>query len=195
VQPSLHQIAWSTPAGQLLAIEPRQDEVAQHAAALAVAYNDPHNAPLMGHTALISAGDVIEHYGSVAEDGGHNFLVFLDGELVADADLRNVSDSAAEFAFMVAAPAAQGKGLGTKIATMVHAFAFSELQLDRVYASVVPHNAASRRVFEKLGYAIDASPAARAYADEPGDITLALDRRAFERSHASQIAEIQIARR
>ena len=72
---------------------------------------------------------------------------------------------------------------------------FTQLGLERVYASVAPDNAASRRVFEKLGYALDASAAARAYADDPDDVTLALDRPAFERSHAAQIAEIQIAMR
>jgi RimJ/RimL family protein N-acetyltransferase len=195
VQPTLYQLTWSTPAGQLLAIEPHRHEVVPHAAVLATAYNDPHNAPLLGHTELLSADDVIEHYESVAAGGGHNFLVFVDGALVGDADLRKVSGAAAEFAFMVAAPAAQGKGLGTKIATLVHAFAFGRLGLGRVYASIIPRNAASRRALEKLGSVADESPRARAYADEPGDIILVLDRLVFERAYASQIAEIRIATR
>jgi len=174
-------------------VEPRSDEVAQHAAVLTAAYNDPHNAPLLGHTEAMTEADVIAHYAEVSDDGGHNFLVFRDGRLVADADLRDVSDGAAVFAFLVAAVAAQGQGLGTKIATMIHAFAFAQLRLDRVYASVVPDNVASRRVLDKLGYAVDPSPAARVHADEPGDIILVLDRSTFERSNAPQLAEIQIA--
>jgi hypothetical protein len=75
---------------------------------------------------------------------------------------------------------------------MIHAFGFRELQLAHIYASVVPHNVASRRVFEKLGYVVDDSPAARAFADEPGDVTLALDRASFERAHASTLAAIRI---
>jgi RimJ/RimL family protein N-acetyltransferase len=195
VQPPRHRIAWSTPAGELLAIEPRSEELAHHAAALAAAYNDPHNAPLLGHTEPMTEDDVIEHYASVADGGGYNFLVFRDGALVADADLRHVAGGAAEFAFLVAAVTAQGQGLGTRIAMMIHAFAFAQLGLDRVYASIVPGNVASRRVFDKLGYAIDASPAARTYADEPGDITMVVERPAFERSHAAAMAEIRIAMR
>ena len=59
---------------------------------------------------------------------------------------------------------------------------FAQLGLARVYASIVPHNAASRRVFEKLGYTVDASPAARGYADDPGDVTMVIDRATFERN-------------
>src|SRR5689334_1625131 len=167
VQP-LCQITWTTPAGRLVAIEPRPDEVARHAGALAAAYNDPHNAPLLGHSEDVDEDDVADHYADVAAAGGHNFLVFLDGALVADGDLRKVGGGAAEFAFMVAAPAAQGKGLGTRVALMIHGFGFGRLGLERIYASIIPHNTASRRVFEKLGYRVDDSSAARVYADEPG---------------------------
>ena len=189
----LCQIAWRTPAGRLLAIEPRPDEVVRHAAALAAAYNDPRNAPLLGHTEDVDEDDVIAHYADVAAAGGHNFLVFVGGELAGDADLRKVGGGAAEFAFMIASPAAQGKGLGTRVALMIHAYGFGRLGLERIYASIIPGNAASRRVFEKLGYQVDASPAARAYADEPGDITMAIDRATFERSHAQAMAEIELA--
>jgi RimJ/RimL family protein N-acetyltransferase len=192
VQP-LCQITWVTAAGRLVAIEPRPDEVVRYAEVLAAAYNDPRNAPLLGHTEDVDPDDVVAHYADVAQAGGHNFLVFDEDVLVADADLRKVGGGGAEFAFMVASPAAQGKGLGTRIATMVHAFGFGRLGLERIYASIIPGNAASRRVFEKLGYQVDASPAARAYADEPGDITMGLDRAAFERSHAQAMAEIAIA--
>jgi len=190
-----YQITWSTPVGTLLAVEPDDDELARSAAALSVAYNDPHNAPLLGHAEVLSERDVISHYGEVARAGGHNFLVFRDGALVADADLRHVANGTAEFAFMVAQVSAQGQGLGTRLATMVHAYAFQILRLRRIYASVIPANTASRRVFEKLGYAIDNSPIARAWADEPDDLTLRIERASFERSHAAQLAEIQIAAR
>jgi RimJ/RimL family protein N-acetyltransferase len=189
----LYQIRWRTPVGELVAVEPRSDELAHHAAALAAAYNHPRNAPLLGHTADVDPDDVVDHYADIAAAGGHNFLVLLDGALVADGDLRNVRGGAAEFAFLVASPAAQGKGLGTRIATMIHAFAFRRLGLERIYASIIPDNAASRRVFDKLGYAVDDAPAARAYADEPGDVVMAIDRTGFEHRHAEAMAEIAIA--
>jgi len=189
------QLTWTTPNTALVAVEPRPDEVARHAAVLAAAYNDPHNAPLLGHTEPIDAAGVIAHYADVAAGGGHNFLVYGDGALVGDADLRKVSGGAAEFAFLVAAPAAQGKGLGTRIAAMVYTFAFGELGLDRVYASIVPGNTASRRVFDKLGCWLDHSPAARRFADEPDDVVVVIDRASFVQRHAGAMAEIAVAMR
>lgn len=185
----MFRIDWQ--AEGLSAIEPTLDEVRAHAAALAVGYNEPRNAQLMGHTAALEPDEVIEHYADMADEGAHQFLLFADGALAGDADLRGIADGAAEFAFMIGAPAAQGKGLGTKYATMIYAFAFDQLQLHTVYASVVPENVASKRVFEKLGCAVDDSPAARAYADEPGDLVLSVDRATFQRVNAATLAHIR----
>lgn len=185
---SRYAITWH----ELTAIEPTPAELAQHADALSRGYNDPSNAELMGHTAAISPAEVVESYAESIANGMRAFLLFERGALAGDADLRGIRGGSAEFAFMIAAPSAQGKGLGTRFARMVHAFGFATLGLERIYASVVPHNVASRRVFEKLGYVVDDSPAAREYADEPGDIVLALDRASFERANAAAIAELRI---
>ena len=188
------RIAWKTDIGELVAIEPRLSDVATHAAELAGGYNDPVNARLMGHVNAFSAADVVAHYQSMLEEGGRPFLLYLEGQLVGDADLRGVRDRAAEFAFMIAARDQQGKGLGTKFALMVHAFAFTTLGLERVYASIVPENQASRRVFEKLGYTLDHSAEARSFADEAGDVMLVIDRATFERANAAALAQLRIAR-
>jgi RimJ/RimL family protein N-acetyltransferase len=187
-----YQLEWQTPAGVLIAREPSLAEVAPHAPRLAAAYNDPHNALLLGHTAELSPADVIAHYRSLAEEGGRSFLFLRNGALAGDGDLRGVEGGAAELAFLVADPAAQGKGLGTRFALMMHALAFGPLALERIYASVIPENVASRRVFEKLGYTIDDSAAARAYADEYDDIVLSIDRAAFARAHGAAAAEVRI---
>lgn len=188
------RIAWASLGEALVALEPELDEVRPHASVLAAAYNHPHNAPLMGHTSPLVEADVLDHYASLLGSGAHPFLLFCDGALAGDADLRGLASGVAEFAFMIAAPAQQGRGLGTRFATMIHAFAFTRLGLGRVYASVLPQNVASRRAFEKLGYVVDDSPAARSFGD-PGDVTLAIDRATFERRHAAAIAEIEIAAR
>jgi RimJ/RimL family protein N-acetyltransferase len=88
---------------------------------------------------------------------------------------------------MIGAPSAQGRGLGTRYALMVAVFGFRGLGLARIYASVVPANTASRRVFEKLGYVLDTSEAARGFADEPDDLVFAIDRAAFEARDVSAI--------
>jgi RimJ/RimL family protein N-acetyltransferase len=72
---------------------------------------------------------------------------------------------------------------------MVHAFAFTTLALERIYASVIPDNTASRRVFEKLGYAVDETSD---YGDE-GDIVLRLDKRSFLDRYAREVGEIVVA--
>jgi len=112
-----------------------------------------------------------------------------------DADLRGIRDVAAEFAFMIAAREQQGRGLGTKFALMVHACAFGCLGLDRLYASIFPRNLASRRVFEKLGYVLDDSPEARAFAEDAGDVTMVIDRVKFERLHETVLKQFRIAPR
>jgi RimJ/RimL family protein N-acetyltransferase len=186
-----YQIEWN----ELVAIEPTRAELVQHAPALSAGYNEPRNAELMGHTQPIAPGEVVEHYIESIASGMRAFLLFSDGELAGDADLRNVREGTAEFAFMIAAPSAQGKGLGTRFAVMVHAFGFATLGLARIYASVAPANSASLRAFDKLGYTVDAGPAARAFADDPGDVTLVLERALFESKHASALREIQIGLR
>jgi RimJ/RimL family protein N-acetyltransferase len=190
-----YQIEWLTAAGRLVAVEPRPDEIAGHLATLTAAYNDPHNAPLLGHEALLDEQEVLDHYEALLDEGARSFLLFHDGELAGDGDLRNPRDGACEFAFLIAAVGAQGKGLGTRFATMVHAFAFRQLELVRVYASIVPANVASRRVFEKLGYAIDDSATARSFSDAPGDVVMSIDRATFERHCAASLGEISIAPR
>jgi RimJ/RimL family protein N-acetyltransferase len=187
------RIEWSTDAGALVALEPTPDDIAAHAAELAVGYNEPTNASLMGHTDTIEPAEIVEHYADMLAEGARPFLLFRDGELVGDADLRGLRGGSAEFAFMIGARNVQGKGLGTRFAIMIHAFGFATLELARIYASIVPHNTASRRVFEKLGYEVDDSAAARAYADEPGDVVMRIDRASFEQRHAAALAAIRIA--
>ncbi|MEO8704185.1 MAG: GNAT family N-acetyltransferase [Kofleriaceae bacterium] len=163
----MHHIAieW----GGLRAVEPLHDEVLAH---------------------VLVETDVVEHYEQLAAHG-KPFLLFHDGVLAGDGDIRSIGSGAAEFAFLIASPNAQGKGLGTRFATMIHAFAFAYLPIARMYAAVVPQNVASRRVFEKLGYVEDASEAARAFGDA-GDVTLSIDRKTFAARNAAAIAEIRI---
>ncbi len=180
-----YAIAWA----DLTVIEPRLDEVRPHVPRLAAAYNDPRNAPLLGHTTTLDERDVLDHYANLIEAGAHPFLLLEGNELAGDGDIRGIAGGAGEFAFLIAAPAAQGKGLGTRFATMIHALAFTHLGLDALYASVIPENVASRRVFEKLGYRVVESDA---YGDA-GDITLRIERTQFVDLHAVALAEIAIA--
>ena len=190
-----YRIDWTSDAGQLAALEPTPDEVAQYAADLSRGYNDPRNASLMGHADPIDPDEVIELYADATAEGTRSFLLFHAGAFAGDGDLRGLRGGTAEFAFMIGAPSAQGKGLGTRFATMIHAFGFQTVGLHHIYASIVPANTASRRVFEKLGYGLDESKTARGYADEPGDIVMSIDRPAFERVAGAALAQIAIKSR
>lgn len=172
--------------------EPSPTDVERHADTLVRAYNDPKNAPLLGHEDDVDRDEVIEHYAELVEDEAHAFMLFEGEALVGDGDLRGISDGAAELAFLIADPKQQGKGIGTKLALLLTTFGFRVLDLDTIFASVVPANVASRRVFEKLGFWRDDSPRARSFADVPDDIVFALDRAAFERLHGEAVAGIAI---
>lgn len=167
----------------LVALETR--DAAPYAETLAAAYNHPMNAPLLGNTETMTAADVVEHFAEIA----HPFVLLRDGALAGDGDLRNVRGDACEFAFLICDPDAQGRGLGTRFAQMVHVAAFA-LGLEQIFASIVPANVASRRVFDKLGYAVVDD---RAWADEPDDIVMAIDRATFARVNAAAIRAIVTA--
>ena len=187
------RIDWAS--SKLHAYEPTLEELGTYAPALAAAWNDPHNAKLMGHGDVFDVDDVLAHAEAIRAEGGRAFLLFHDGQLAGDADFRGVSKGSAEFAFMVASPSAQGKGLGTRFALMLHRFAFTTLHLTHSYASIDPINTASRRVFEKLGFAVDTGRAARAFADEAGDVVMSIDREAFDQLNAKTFADLSITSR
>lgn len=130
--------------------EPSAAEITQHAATLAQAYNDPHNAPLMGNTETMSSADVVAHYTTMNNAGARQFHLLVDDVLVGDADLRNIDASAhtCEFAFMIAQRTTQGRGWGTRFARMIHQVAFTQLGIERIYVAIVPDNQASRRVLK-----------------------------------------------
>lgn len=178
---------------ELRALEPTRTEVAKAAPRLASFYSEHHNQAMLAHDDASSVRDVVAHYRSLASEGARAFLLELDGELVGDADLRGVDATQAEVAILIGQRAAQGKGLGTRFSVMLHAFAFRALGLRRLYASIIPANAASLRLFAKLGYVRDDSPAARRHADEPADVTLSLTPDVFERLHGAMSSRVRIA--
>jgi RimJ/RimL family protein N-acetyltransferase len=188
-------IEWPRAEALLSAIEPTETEVEEHAAALAAAYNDAHNRAMLTNTAEMSRAEVIAHYAKLASSGSHPFLLYRNEALTGDADFRRIETGRAEFTIMVAARSAQGKGLGTRYGLMLHKLAFWELGLARVYITLVRENTASRRLFEKLGYTLDTSPEARAFADAPTDVSMSLGRLELEKIHHATLEEIRIRER
>jgi len=184
-------ISWDRGTDFLTALPATTTLVAEHAARLAGWYNNANNKDLMANTQDLSAEDVAEVYQALGDEGGHPFLLFRNAELVGDADLRAVeAPERAEFAIMLGERSQQGLGLGTAFSVMVHAYAFGGLNLRRVYLSIVAHNHGARRCYEKVGYVEDSSAEARAYAEDPSDVAMRLDRSVFEARHAALLPRI-----
>jgi RimJ/RimL family protein N-acetyltransferase len=196
---TLWAVEWRGDDG-LTALEPTPAELADASAALAGYYNDPHNRAMMGQDGEpFTAASVVRYYQSFRAQGGRPFLLRFGGAgastLIGDGDLRNLRDGAAEVAILIGDRAVQGRGLGTRCVTMLHAFAFQVLGLERLYISVLPTNPASRRLFEKLGYQVDDSPAARRHIDADTDLTLSVARAEFERRASAGLIHLRVFER
>jgi len=189
------RIEWRFGDTTLVARVPTGVELEEAAPLLADAYADPRNAAMMGHDAAFDAHDVIEHYGQLAEAGGVAFLLYEGERLVGDADLRAIDRDAghAEIAIMLRPiEGTQSRGLGTRFAVMVHAYAFRALGLATVYAAVLADNQPSQRLFVRIGHHPDDSPRARAHVDDESEKTYSIDRETFERLHAAALEAIVI---
>ena len=181
--------------GCLHAFEPTLAEVLAAAPLLAAFYNDRHNSAMMTNTEEASADDVVERFHEMRAAGDRPFLLAQDDELMGDADFRNVQGAEAEFAILVGPRVQQSRGLGTRFAAMLHAAALRVMGFERVYATVIPQNIASRRMLEKVGYQVDQSPRAASFADTEDDIAMSIDRIQFERAHADLLTQVVITTR
>jgi RimJ/RimL family protein N-acetyltransferase len=176
----------------LCAREPSAAQVAKAASQLASFYNDPYNRAMLAHEEALSGRDVVAHYRALAREGARAVLLEIDGRLVGDADLRHLRRDSAEIAILIGDRTLQGKGLGTRFGVMLHALAFGALRLRRVYASIIPANAASLRLFERLGYERDQTPAARRFIEDPDDVVLSLEPERFDSLHGSLAARVRV---
>ena len=177
----------------LRAFEPNPDEVRAAAAQLSSYYNDEHNRAMLTHEDDMSVEEVVAHYTESRERGDRLFLIEQDGVVVGDADFRHFDSESAEYAIMIGARNLQGRGLGRKFTTMLHAWALREMGLARVYVTILPANRASIRLFEQLGYGPDQSLRARSLIDEESDVTLSVERLAFEKQHGATMDGVRFA--
>jgi|SRR5580692_2823123 RimJ/RimL family protein N-acetyltransferase len=179
---------WTVQGALFRVVEPRSAELGLHTTDLAAYYNEPDNRRLMTNEHEFSAEAVAHHFAELRAEGGRPFLLFEDDLLMGDCDLRNIEAGQAEFAILVGARARQGQGKGTLFSVMVHALAFGRLALRTVYASVRPENVGSLRMLQKVGYAVDASPEARRYAEADDDVCLSVSADAFAAGVAGELA-------
>ncbi|MBI2390424.1 MAG: GNAT family N-acetyltransferase [Deltaproteobacteria bacterium] len=183
-------LSWTRDGRVFRAVEPDEALVAAHAETLRDWYNLPANAQLMGNTVEMTTDDVLEYWATVADRSARSFLLFVDGALAGDADLRNIEHGRAEYAVMIGPLGLQGQGLGRTFSAMVHVFGFRVLGLERVYVELKPENVRVHRMDLRLGYAPDHSPHARSLAEDPSAITMSIDRAAFERAQPEAMRDV-----
>jgi RimJ/RimL family protein N-acetyltransferase len=188
-------VEWEMADARLRLVEPTTEEVRVHAAMLAAFYNEPVNRALLTNEHQFAPEDVVDQFRDMQAEGGRPFLLFADETMMGDCDLRHIEGTSAELAIMVGARARQGKGFGTRFGTMLLAFAFGRLGLDRVFASVRPENAGSLRMLGKIGLAVDARPAARRFAEADDDVCMSVEARAFTKAYAHAIEAIRVTPR
>jgi RimJ/RimL family protein N-acetyltransferase len=162
---------------------------------LAAFYNDSHNSAMLTNTRELTVAEVVETFQSMRAAGDRPFLLEQDGTLMGDADFRNVDGADAEFAILIGPRVQQSRGLGTRYAAMMHVAALRVLGFERVYATIIPANIASRRMLEKLGYQVDRSPRAASFAEAEDDVAMSVDWGQFERLHADLLAQAVITAR
>jgi RimJ/RimL family protein N-acetyltransferase len=184
-------VEWQTPGDLLRALEPTREEIARFAPTLAGFYNDEYNRSMMANTVAMTTDEVVEHFEGLRRKGGRPFLLERDGALLGDADLRHLTAQTAEFAILIGQRPEQGKGIGTRFTILLHALAFRGLGLERIFVSIIPANQPSQRLFAKIGYTSDDSQAARAFADDPTDISMSLARTTFEPAYAAAVEQIR----
>jgi len=184
-------VDWQTPGDRLRAFEPTREEIARFSPLLAAFYNDDYNRSMMANTVAMTTDEVVEHFEGLRRKGGRPFLLERDGALLGDADLRHITAQTAEFAILIGQRPEQGKGIGTRFAILLHALAFRGLGLERIFVSIIPANLPSQRLFAKIGYTRDDSPAARAFADDPTDLTMSMGRATFDNAHAPTLDAIR----
>ena len=191
--PSL-RLTWDREDRSFEAVEPDVSLVARSAEQLRDWYNASENASMMDGSGEMSRGDVIEFWRELRAAGGRGFLAFVDGRLVGDADLRRIHDGAAEFALMIGPAAEKGRGIGRTLASMIHVFAFRELALTRVFVPPRRDNHRVRALNAYLGYELDESERARAFADGPDSETYSLAAEAFRAKHRAARREDEVRR-
>ena len=147
------------PSGDRVEIRPFVPEDAEEMLALALA-NRTHLEPwepLRDSASFTFEGQrtVLERAVAMREaDQGYRFAIVSGSRIVGAVGLNEVVRGSFQNAYVGywVAGDATGRGYATAGVRLVVDFAFEEARLHRVQAAVMPRNAASMRVIEKLGF-------------------------------------------
>lgn len=120
----------------------------------------------------------------------HCFLMELDGEPVGECWLqrmnlqrlvaRHPGKDVRRIDIAIGLPALWGQGLGREAVELLLEFGFRREDVDVIYACVDAGNVRSRRMFESLGFAVEAGMGGAAGSQDDGELDLALGRSDYQ---------------
>jgi RimJ/RimL family protein N-acetyltransferase len=106
---------------------------------------------------------------AVASYSNANFAIeTLDGTFLGTCGLYDTAqpeNRSAELGITIGHPDHQGRGYGTDTVRTLCRFGFAEMNLHRIELLVFAQNAAARRVYEKVGFVVDAVARAAHWGD------------------------------
>ena len=85
------------------------------------------------------------------------FIIEFEGKAVGLATLTSIDwkNRKADHGIKLFGDDIKGKGIGTDTVRTIMKYAFEELQLNRLYGSIMEHNIASQKLYEKCGWVIE----------------------------------------
>ncbi len=173
--------------------EPNPADLRENAATFAAWYSDERNSRMMGGRRMTS-DEAFESFEEATVAGNRVFFLEVNGKLAGDADFRRIEPPTCEFAIMIGSHETQGKGFGTAFCWMLHHLAFHHLGFETIYLTIVPQNSAGLRCYTKVGYAVDAGPAAARYKEAKTEIAMSVTHAMFERVQSGWLSRIEIER-
>lgn len=121
----------------------------------------------------------------------HCFLMQLDGEPIGECWLqrmnlerlaaRHSGEDVRRIDIAIGAPALWGQGLGREAVGLLLDFGYRREGVDVIYACVDAGNVRSRRMFESLGFAVEAGTDSAGTESDP-DLDLALTRSDYQKA-------------
>ncbi len=101
----------------------------------------------------------VERAGVLSYDNVHFAVETLDGELLGTCGLFHTAlpeNRCAELGIALVKPGVAGRGYGTDTTRTLCRFGFEEMNLHRIELLVFAQNTAARRVYEKVGFTVEA---------------------------------------
>lgn len=121
--------------------------------------NDPEmERMVVGWSFPTSEKQQIDWYNRIINDTKNfRFAVDYEGKFVGISTLGNIDwkNRSAHHGIKLHNSAPKGVGIGTDVVYATMKYAFEELQLHRLYSSILDYNIASQKLYEKCGWKIE----------------------------------------